>query len=174
MGLFDSIRATLPCPVCGSSTEREIQTKRGPCAMLSLEVGDTIEPFFYGDYWMEEDWHCEDCEERAPEEERSKRWHKAFIHCINGLIVEVTSEKPPQGKLPDWDLIHKLSRDRRRFRQTVTGIRNSILGFRERMEAGEKERSTFLDIGPKTVEELLNKIVDDIERVERGEPPGLF
>jgi hypothetical protein len=22
--------------------------------MLNLEVGDTIEPFFYGDYWIEE------------------------------------------------------------------------------------------------------------------------
>jgi len=36
MGLFDTIRATLPCPVCGSAREREIQTKKGPCAMLNL------------------------------------------------------------------------------------------------------------------------------------------
>jgi hypothetical protein len=64
MGLFDSIRATLSCHVCGSSTEREIQTKAGPCLMLNLEIGDTIEPFFYGDYWMEERWHCEDCQQR--------------------------------------------------------------------------------------------------------------
>jgi len=171
MGLFDSIRVTLPCPVCGSIKRREIQTKRGPCALLSLEVGDTIEPFFYGDYWMEEEWDCEDCREQMPEE---KRWHKAFIHCINGLIVEVTPEKPPQGKLPDWDLIHTLSRDRHRFRQTLTVIKNSISGFRERIKAGEKGRIPFLDIGPKTVDELLDKIVDDVERAERGEPPGLF
>ena len=45
MGLFDTIRAELPCPVCGSTKEREIQTKQGPCAMLNFEVGDTIEPF---------------------------------------------------------------------------------------------------------------------------------
>jgi hypothetical protein len=56
MGLFDTIRATLSCPVCGSIREREIQTKQGPCAMLTLEMGDTIEPFFYGDYWMEDDY----------------------------------------------------------------------------------------------------------------------
>jgi hypothetical protein len=28
MGLFDSIMATLSCHECGSSTEREIQTKK--------------------------------------------------------------------------------------------------------------------------------------------------
>ncbi len=171
MGLFDTIRATLPCPVCGSAKERGIQTKQGPCAMLSLEIGDTIEPFFYGDYWMEEEWDCDDCRRQTPEE---NQWHKAFVHCINGLIVDVTPEKPPQGKLPDWDLIHQLSRDRQRFRQTLIGIKNSIWGFRRRMEAGEKERSPLWDIGPKTIDELLSQIVDDVERVERGESPGLF
>ena len=43
------------------------------------------------------------------------------------------------------------------------------------MEAGEKTRwSPFLDIGPKTVEELLDNILDDIERAEKGETLGLF
>jgi len=32
----------------------------------------------------------------------------------------------------------------------------------------------LFDIGPKTVDELLDKIVDDIKRAERGEPVGLF
>lgn len=171
MGLFDTIRTTLACPMCGSIKEREIQTKQGPCAMLNFEVGDTIEPFFYGDYWMEEEWDCEDCRKRTGEE---SRWHKAFIHCLNGLIVEVTPEKPPQGKLPDWELIHKLSRDRQRYRQTLRVIKNSVLGFKERTEAGEKKRHPLLDIGPKTIDELLETIVDDVERAERGEPPGFF
>lgn len=174
MGLFDSIGAILPCPTCGSIKRREIQTKRGPCAMLNLEVGDTIEPFFYGDYWIEEEWHCEDCEERLPKEKRWQHWHKAFIHCLNGLILEVTPQKPPQGKLPDWDLVHTLSKDRQCYRQTLRVVRNSILGFKQRMEDGEKKRRLLLDIGPKTVDELLDKIVDDVERAERGEPPGLF
>ncbi len=170
MGLFDSIRATLPCPVCGSIKEREIQTKQGPCLMLSLEIGDTIEPFFYGDYWMEEEWDCDDCREQMPEE---KRWHKGFIHCINGLIVQVTAERPPEAKLPDWDLIHKLSRDRLRFRRTLMGIKNSVLGFRKRKEVGEK-RVPFLDIGPRTIEELLEQILEDVERAEKEEPLGWF
>lgn len=175
MGLYDSIWATLPCPACGSIKEREIQTKEGPCLMLHLEVGDTIEPFFYGDYWIEEGWHCEDCQERMPEEEQWQHRHKVFIHCINGLIVEVTPGKPSEGNLPDWNLIHTLSRDRLRFRRTLRRIRNSIVGFRKRMESGEKaRRPSLLDIGPKTVEELLDNIVDDIERAEKGEPLGLF
>ena len=165
MGLFDTIWATLPCPVCGSAKERGIQTKQGPCAMLDLEIGDTIEPFFYGDYWMEEEWDCQDCGKQVAEEDQ---WHKAFIHCVNGLIVEVTPEKPPQNKLPDWELIHKLSRDRQRYRQTLRVIRGSVLRFKERTEAGEKRRHSLLDIGPKTIDELLDQIVDDTERAEIG------
>ncbi len=171
MGLFDTIRATLRCPVCGSAMERSIQTKQGPRVMLSLEIGDMIEPFFYGDYWMEEEWDCDECRKQTTEE---AQWHKAFIHCLNGLIVEVTPEKPTQGKLPDWELIHKLSRDRQRFRQTLRAIRGSVLRFKERTEAGEEERQPLLDIGPKTTDELLSQIVDDVERAERGDPPGLF
>ena len=174
MGLYDSIWATLSCPDCSSMKEREIQTKQGPCLMLDFEVGDTIEPFFHGDYWIEEDWHCDVCQEQVSDEERWQHPHQVFIHCINGLIVEVTPEKPPQGKLPDWDLIHKLSRDRHSFRRTLRGIKNSIFAFRDRMEAGETKRHPLLDMGPKTVDELLDKIVDDVERAERGEPPGLF
>jgi hypothetical protein len=171
MGLFDTIWATLPCPVCGSARERGVQTKQGPCAMLNLEIGDTIEPFFYGDYWMEEAWDCQDCRKQRPEE---NQWHKAFIHCLNGLIIEVTPEKPPQGELPDWDLVHKLSRDRQRYRQTLRAIRGSVLRFKERTEAGEEKRHPFLDIGPKTIDELLSEILNDAERAERGESPGLF
>jgi hypothetical protein len=171
MGMFDTIKAKLPCPVCGSVKERGIQTKKGPCALLNLEIGDTIEPFFYGDYWLEEEWNCDDCRKHAPED---NSWHKAFIHCLNGLIIEVAPEKPPLGKLPDWDLIHKLSRDRSLYRETLRTIRGSVLSFKERMAAGEKARPLFLDIGPKTVEELLDKIVEDVDRAKRGEPAGWF
>lgn len=168
MGLFDSITATLPCYVCGSSTEREIQTKKGPCLMLNLEVGDTIEPFFYGDYWIEERWYCADCQQRMPEDERWQHSQTAFIHCINGLIVEVTSIKPPEGKMPDWPLVHQLSRDRLRYREALSRIRNSILGFRRREQTLGGKRSALFDIGPKTVDPLLDKIVDDVERAEGG------
>jgi hypothetical protein len=170
MGLFDTITAMLPCPVCGSVKEREIQTKRGSCAMLNLEVGDTIEPFFYGDYWLEEKWNCDDCANQTSE----NRWHQAFIHCLNGLIVEITSEKPARGKLPDWDLVHKLSRDRQRCRESLRFIRGSVLRFRERMAAGEEKRHPLWDIGPKTVDQLLDSILEDVDRAERGEPPGWF
>ena len=120
MGLFDSIGAPLFCEVCGLSTEREIQTKKGPCLMLDLEVGDTIEPFFYGDYWIKERWYCNDCQQRMPEDERWKHFQPAFIHCLNGLIVEVTSTKPPEEKMPDWSLVHELSRDRLRYREALS------------------------------------------------------
>jgi hypothetical protein len=66
--------------------------------MLNLKVGDTIEPFFYGDYWIEEGWYCENCQQRMPEDERWQHPQTAFIHCVNGLIVEVTSIKPPEKK----------------------------------------------------------------------------
>ena len=138
--------------------------------MLNLEVGDTIEPFFYGDYWLEESWHCEDCQRRMPEEERWHHAQTAFIHCINGLIVEVTSSKPPEGKMPDWPLVHQLSRDRLRYREALSRIRNSIWGFRRREETKGEKRSALFDIGPKTVHELLDKIADDLHRAKTQKP----
>lgn len=66
MGMFDTIRATLSCPVCGSTAEREIQTKRGPCLLLNLEVGDTIEPFFHGDIGCASTGIATNVEERLP------------------------------------------------------------------------------------------------------------
>jgi hypothetical protein len=51
--------------------------------MLKLEIGDTIEPFFYRDYWIEERWYCDDCQQRMPEDERWQHPQTAFIHCIN-------------------------------------------------------------------------------------------
>jgi len=174
MGLFDSIRATLPCGVCGSSVKREIQTKVRPCLMLNLEIGDTIEPFFYGDYWMEEIWHCDDCQRRMPEKERWQHPQTVFIHCINGLIVEVTSTKPPEGKLLDWALVHQLSRDRLRYRETLSKVKSSILAFRRRESTKGENNSALFDFGPKTVDELLDKIIDDIDLAETGEPVGLF
>ena len=42
------------------------------------------------------------------------------------------------------------------------------------MKAGEEGRSRLFDIGPKTIDELLETIVDDVERAKKGEPPGLF
>jgi len=174
MGMFDTIRATLTCQGCGGSAEREIQTKQGPCVLLNLEIGDTIEPFFYGDYWMEERWYCDDCQKRMPEKKRWEHHQTAFIHCINGLIVEVTTTKPAEGKIPDWDLVHQLSRDRLCYRQALAGIRNSILGFRDRQKRKNHKRSRLFDIGPKTVDELLDAIIDRVENAKKGEPASMF
>jgi len=174
MGMFDTINATLSCPVCGSIGQREIQTKQGPCVLLNLELGDTIEPFFHGDYWIEERWYCDDCQKKTPEDKRWEHSHNVFIHCLNGLIVEVLPNKPPEGKLPDWNLIHQLSRDRLRYREALAGIKNSILGFRHRQETKTEPRLAFLDFGPKTVDELLDRIIDQVESAEKGEPPSMF
>jgi len=49
--------------------------------MLNLEVGDTIEPFFYGDYWIEEIWHCDENvdPQRLERLERLERFEPALI-----------------------------------------------------------------------------------------------
>jgi len=59
---------------------------------------------------------------------------------MNGLIVEVTTDKPLRGQLPHWDLIYKLPRDRLRFRQTLRAIKNLISACRERTQVEEKSR----------------------------------
>src|SRR5947207_15477257 len=58
---------------------------------------------------------------------------------MNGLIVEVTTDKPLRGQLPHWDLIYKLPRDRLRFRQTLRAIKNLFSACRERTQVGEQE-----------------------------------
>ncbi len=58
---------------------------------------------------------------------------------MNGLIVEVTTDKPLRGQLPHWDLIYKLPRDRLRFRQTLRAIKNLFSASRERTQVGEQE-----------------------------------
>lgn len=174
MGMFDTIRGILSCPVCGSTAEREIQTKQGPCLLLNLEIGVTIEPFFYGDYWMRERWYCKECQRKMPEDRRWDNPHDAFIHCLNGLIVEIASSRPPEGKLPDWNLIHRLSRDRLRYREALSRIKNTVEGFRRRQEAEDKPRPALLDFGPTTVNELLDQIVEQAGSAEKGEPPGVF
>jgi hypothetical protein len=90
------------------------------------------------------------------------------------LIVEITCSRPPDGKLPDWNLIHQLSRDRLRYREALSRIKNSISGFRHRQETKTESRWSFLDIGPKTVDELLDRITEQVESAEKGEPPSMF
>src|SRR5207249_11703913 len=58
---------------------------------------------------------------------------------MNGLIVEVTTDKPLRGQLPHWDLIYKRPRARLRFWQTLRALRNLISSCRERTQVGEQE-----------------------------------
>ena len=58
--------------------------------------------------------------------------------------------------------------------EALSRIRNSVLGFRRREEKKAEKQSSLIDIGPKTVNELLDEIVDAVERAQRGEPVGLF
>jgi len=173
MGLFDTIRAELKCPDCQLIKEREIQTKRGPCLMETYYEGDTIEPFYFGDYWFEEEWYCEDCYRNAGERDENAKmiWHKSYIHCINGLIVKVSSERGEDRKLPDWGLIHKISRDRHNFRSLLSKIDNKIGNFRSQKD--EEVHPPF-DFGPKSVDELFDDIQEDIAGVMKGRAPGLF
>jgi len=135
--------------------------------------GDTIEPFYFGDYWFEEEWYCEDCHRKAREKDENIKpaWHKSYIHCLNGLIVEVSSERGEDRKLPDWDLIHQISRDRHNFRTLLLKIDNKIRNFRRRKD---EEVHPLLDLGPKSVDELFDSIEEDIAGVMKGQAPGLF
>lgn len=173
MGLFDTVRAELKCPDCQVMKEREIQTKRGPCLMQAYYKGDTIEPFYFGDYWFEEEWTCEDCHRRARETDENAKlvWHKSYIHCINGLIVDVAGEKGEDRKLPDWDLVHTISRDRHNFRSLLLKIDNSIRNFRRRKD---DEDHPLFDFGPKSVDELFDGIQEDITGVMKGQTVGFF
>jgi hypothetical protein len=173
MGMFDTIMGEIECPACRQTKEREIQTKRGPCLMETYYVGDTIEPFFFGDYWFEEEWYCADCLKRATEEDENSKmdWHKVYIHCINGLIVAISNARREEEKLPDWTLIHRISKDRHNYRSLLFKIDGMISNFKRRKEG---EAPFPFDIGPKTTDELFERIQEDIAEVLKGESPGFF
>ena len=142
MGMFDTIIGEIECPECRQTKEREIQTKRGPCLMETYHLGDTIEPFFFGDYWFEEEWYCGDCHKRAREKDENAKidWHKVYVHCINGLIVGISNARGEEEKLPDWTLIHRISRDRHNYRNLL--LKSTV---RSRALEGEKRaKPTFL------------------------------
>jgi hypothetical protein len=173
MGMFDTIIGELECPECREVLEREIQTKRGRCLMETYHIGDTIEPFYFGDYWFEEEWYCENCQKKATEKDgNAKRgWHKAYVHCINGLVIGISASGTGVQKLPDWDLIHKISRERKNYRSVLLKIDDRINNF----TSGKEKGTHFLfDTDPKTADELFQSIRCDIRGVLRGEPPGLF
>jgi len=73
--------------------------------------------------------------------------------------------------LPDWDMIHKISRDRHNFRSLLVKIDNKIGNFKSRKD--EKVQPPF-EFGPKSVDELLDDIQEDIAGVMKGRAPGLF
>jgi len=173
MGMFDTIIGKIECPDCRQTKEREIQTKRGPCLMETYHLGDTVEPFFFGDYWFEEEWYCVDCHKRAREKDENAKidWHKVYVHCINGLIVGISNARGEEEKLPDWTLIHKISRDRHNYRNLLLKIDGTIKNFRRRKEG---ETHFPFDIGPKTTDELFERIQEDIGGVLKGKSPGFF
>jgi len=173
MGMFDTIMGEIECPDCRQTKEREIQTKRGACLMETYYFGDTIEPFFFGNYWFEEEWYCADCFKKARERDENLKmdWIKVYIHCINGLIVAISNVRRDEEKPPDWNLIHRISRDRHNYRSLLLRIDGMISNFKRRKEG---EPPFPFDIGPKTMDELFERIQEDIAEVLKGKSPGFF
>jgi len=68
------------------------------------------------------------------------------------LIIEISGERGDDLRLPDWELIHEISRDRHDFRSLLLRIDNQIRGFRRRID--ENTRFPF-DLGPKTADAIL-------------------
>ena len=85
--------------------------------------------------------------------------------------MEVSKARGEEEKLPDWTLIHGISRDRHNYRSVLLKIDGLIERYKSRKEG---QNSFPFDIGPKTTDELFEKIHNDVAAVLRGEPPGLF
>ena len=173
MGMFDTIIGELECPQCGKTKERELQTHRGPCLLDTYYLGDTIEPFYFGDYRFEEEWYCRDCYQSAREKDENAKpdWQKAYVRCINGMIVEVSMNKVEDETLPDWSLLHKISRDRHNYRSNLLKIDGMIQRF---TQLNGKETHFLFDEGFKTADQVLEKIQEVIAGALSGEPPGLL
>ena len=87
------------------------------------------------------------------------------------MIVEVSKTKVEDETLPDWTLLHKISRDRHNYRSNLLKIDGMIQSFTHRK--GEETHFLF-DKGLKTANQVLEKIREVIAGALSGEPPGLL
>lgn len=96
MGLFDSLYATLKCPVSGLEKEVEIQFKFGEPCMQEYRIGGQLDIGPYGNLWIPEDYVCGQCTMYKPVEEGVigrvvEKWvaHEVYIHLEQGKFLEV-------------------------------------------------------------------------------------
>ena len=106
MGLYDTIYATLRCPVTEEENELEIQIKwtnpyysgAGRTCMRRFRVGEQLPFGPQGDLWLPKEGACKKCGEYRLISKNEKQivrpgLHNLYIHLDNGRILEIISEQ---------------------------------------------------------------------------------
>ena len=100
--------------------------------------------------------------------------HLIFIVLVAGLAtltVCFSKTKVEDETLPDWTLLHKISRDRHNYRSNLLKIDGMIQRF---THLNGKETHFLFDEGFKTADQVLEKIQEVIAGALSGEAPGLL
>ena len=100
MGMFDTIAATLECPVNRESKERQILIKWREQRQLEVfRQGNSIDGIMpgYDDAWVRTDYICESCSHMTPGKHgnfvkvEDQIRHYCYIRVEKGVVVHVLS-----------------------------------------------------------------------------------
>ncbi len=172
MGMFDSFLVKLECPLCKKTELREIQTKQFANILAAYHVGDIVEDAPVGEFWLKDEWWCENCRKKKREYN-----HDIYLRLLEGLFLGVYTEQQYQEqrkKLLDTYEIMQLYKQsahagtNRRF--LIQRIDSLIKGSRIQWKNETSSKGKFPFLLPKNNEELVKEIEEIINRFKENEP----
>jgi hypothetical protein len=172
MGMFDSFLVTLKCQTCKSVALREIQTKEFANILANYHIGDIVEGAPIGEFWLKDSWGCENCRKKGQKYE-----HLIYIRLLDGLFINVYSEseyqKQREKALDTYEImqLYRQSAYKGTNRGTlIKRIYGLIQGAKTSWKNNDKEQLNSILRVPKNSDELVNEILETIERYKQDEP----
>lgn len=179
MGIFDTVRALLPCDHCGQTGVREVQFKHPGAFLEVCEIGDFVPDVPVGQVALGGGFGCACGEEETVRfsdraiTRRKSHYNDAWVHFDNGFLTDVTRARPVEPTRADLYLYQRLGRRARTQRSALRRVANLCAARRRSVAEGPPDEDTalgrFLAIHDLASEEEL---LEGIEEALEGVLPG--